>query len=393
MSKSKIVFVFGGLPHYYNKVLNKINNKYEVIVISPKNKNKTIGSGVLLSEEGINFKNIKLEEYNTYYGKPFFKDFYKTIANEKPFAIVIGWPYFLSLIFYPLMLIKLKYLKINIYSKEIPFTVPNYNTSLKDFKKECVESQKDAPMFKNIFIYFFLKIIRKILYTYIIDKAFIYIEKGIQILHSYGIKKENIIVTYNSPDNEDIFNSIESLKIKNNYPKKNSHRLIHVGRLVKWKNTELIIKAVDVLKEEYPDIELAIIGKGEEEENLKLLTNNLGLNNHIKFLGAIYDEETLSYELIKSNIYILAGMGGLSINEAMCRSLPIICSIADGTEKHLVFENFNGFYFENNNLQSLINTIKKGFNSNLEILGENSLNIIKNKININSVTNKFIENF
>ena len=56
-------------------------------------------------------------------------------------------------------------------------------------------------------------------------------------------------------------------------------------------------------------------------------------------------QKRLAKCFMKAQVYVLAGMGGLSINEAMCYSLPIVCSVCDGTEKHLVYENKNGHFF------------------------------------------------
>ena len=103
----------------------------------------------------------------------------------------------------------------------------------------------------------------------------------------------------------------------------NKHRIIHVGRLVKWKKVDLLINACSKLKEKYKDIELLIIGDGPQEEELKRLSKNLKFENNIKFLGAIYDEKLTGQYLLSSSIYVLAGMGGLSINEAMCFNKPI----------------------------------------------------------------------
>ena len=74
-TKMKVLFTFGGLPHYYNYVLSKLNNvkNIEIVVIIPKLKSKTLGEGVHQNSEGINFKVIELEEYITFYGKYFFK--------------------------------------------------------------------------------------------------------------------------------------------------------------------------------------------------------------------------------------------------------------------------------------------------------------------------------
>ena len=389
----KVVFLFGGLPHYLNKVLNKINAEpdIEVVVIVPKGSSLTFGSGVHQSEVGIDFKVIRLVESNAWYGKPFFKNFYPTIAAEKPDIIVTGWPYFLAYMFKPLLFLRLKIKGIKLCSREIPFTVPAYNETFEAFEKRCVDSQKNELIFKNRLAFWLLKLMRKYLYSFVFDKALLYTKQGVDIIHSYGLSKEKIAVTYNSPDTDEIFETIKAVRLNHPSIINKPHRLLHIGRLVKWKNVDLLIKAVEVLKPKYPNIELVIIGKGEEEVNLKTLVNTLNLNDNISFLGAIYEGEGQTIEFLKSGVYVLAGMGGLSINEAMAHGLPIICSVADGTEKHLVFEGENGYFFRDNNLESLVDAIDKMFSSDSVEMGARSKAIIEQKINLPFVSSKFIE--
>ena len=73
----KVLFTFGGLPHYYNYVLSKLNTvkNLEIIVVVPASKGKTVGKGVYQDAEGINFNVYELEEYKAFYRKHFFKDF------------------------------------------------------------------------------------------------------------------------------------------------------------------------------------------------------------------------------------------------------------------------------------------------------------------------------
>lgn len=390
----KVTFLFGGLPHYFNKVLNRINadEDIDVTVIAPQGQGATIGSGVNQTEEGISFKLVRLKEYNTWYGKPFFRSFSATINAIEPDIIVCGWPYFLAFIFNPLLLIRLKKKGIKLVSKEIPFTVPAWNESFADFDKRCVESQKDELIFKNRMAFFLLKLIRKYLYSIVFDGALLYLEQGVDTIHSYGLKKDKITVTYNSPDTEEIMKTIGAVKEKKgNELKKVPGRLIHVGRLVNWKRVDLLIRAVDRLKEKYPDINLVVIGKGEEETNLRQLVNTLGLESRVLFKGALYEGEPQTIEFLQSEVYVLAGMGGLSINEAMAHGLPVICSVADGTEKHLVFEGVNGFYFRDNDLESLVATIDRMFRADSGKMGAESQEIIRNRINIETVSALYIK--
>lgn len=127
----------------------------------------------------------------------------------------------------------------------------------------------------------------------------------------------------------------------------NYQRLIHVGRLVKWKRVDFLLKAIKDLENKFPQIELIIIGNGRENEKLKLFTEELGVRDRVMFLGAIYDSVLLAKYFLSSGVYVLGGMGGLSINEAMIFGKPVICSICDGTERKLMQNGRNGLIFIN----------------------------------------------
>jgi glycosyltransferase involved in cell wall biosynthesis len=90
-------------------------------------------------------------------------------------------------------------------------------------------------------------------------------------------------------------------------------------------------------------------------------------------------------------VYVLCGMGGLSINDAMCFAKPVICSVADGTERRLVREGFNGYYFENGDQGSLNEVVVKllGDSDKVTTFGVNSLEIIKNEVNIHTVLREY----
>lgn len=123
--------------------------------------------------------------------------------------------------------------------------------------------------------------------------------------------------------------------------------------------------------------------------------NKHDIEKNVKFIGSIYNPVTLGRYLNSSSIYILAGIGGLSINEAMIFEKPIICSVCDGTEKKLVREDFNGKFFKEDDLDDLVEKIDLLFGNKekLNQMGKNSLSIIKNEVNIHTVINGYIKTF
>ena len=97
----------------------------------------------------------------------------------------------------------------------------------------------------------------------------------------------------------------------------------------------------------------------------------------------------------ESSIYVLVGMGGLSINEAMCYSLPVICSVCDGTEKDLIQDGVNGYYFESGNADSLAKSIEHLLRNPqmMKAFGDVSLKKIQEEINLDTVSSRFVEAF
>ena len=120
--------------------------------------------------------------------------------------------------------------------------------------------------------------------------------------------------------------------------------IIFVGRLVPRKNIETLLSAVAKLSS--PEATLTIVGEGPLEQDLKALAKRLDIEERVRFLGGIYDERSLGTYLSQSTLFVLPGVGGLSLNTAMAAGLPIIHTFADGTEKDLVMEGVNGWFFD-----------------------------------------------
>ncbi|MEO0261910.1 MAG: glycosyltransferase family 4 protein [candidate division WOR-3 bacterium] len=75
--------------------------------------------------------------------------------------------------------------------------------------------------------------------------------------------------------------------------KKDKFILLTVANLVKRKGIDTVLRALNILKDEF-DFKYYIIGKGPEEKNLKDLTKKLDLQDRVFFLGEL-DEEKFKY--------------------------------------------------------------------------------------------------
>lgn len=173
--------------------------------------------------------------------------------------------------------------------------------------------------------------------------------------------------------------------------KREKNKIIFVGRLSSEKKVDVLVDAFAKISSKWLDTQLTIIGEGSQERYLQQKTHRLGLNKRIHFKGGIYDENLLARYLYQSSLFVLPGLGGLGLNTAMAMGLPVICTHADGTEKDLVLENYNGWHFDGT-VNHLSRLMEKALSDpvKLQMMGERSVKLIKNKFNIDNMIKDYL---
>ena len=71
--------------------------------------------------------------------------------------------------------------------------------------------------------------------------------------------------------------------------------MLNINRLDSRKRVDLLIQAFKQICDEFDDVVLVIGGVGPEEENLKALTKELNIQDKVKFVGYIKEEELWDY--------------------------------------------------------------------------------------------------
>jgi len=165
---------------------------------------------------------------------------------------------------------------------------------------------------------------------------------------------------------------------------------LFVGRIVKEKNLEILIKAAKKINKEIPNAKFIIAGKGPEENYYKELVIREGVDNLFKFLGFVPDSKI--YSLYKSaDVFIFPSKfetQGLSGIEAMASGLPVVG--ADYLAISEVIQNdYNGLLFDPDNVDDLIEKVimcvskKKSYSKNAIESAQ--------KYSIENTTNKLLE--
>jgi glycosyltransferase involved in cell wall biosynthesis len=128
--------------------------------------------------------------------------------------------------------------------------------------------------------------------------------------------------------------------------------LVCVSRLVKWKNIDLLIRAIQDTR-----YSLAIIGSGPEEASLISLAI---LNKNISFLGHLHSEHVKGI-LSKAKVFVLVSdYEGLSFSllQAMERSTPVIVSNIRGNTD-VVVDGVEGYVVDQNSSSDILNAIER----------------------------------
>lgn len=84
---------------------------------------------------------------------------------------------------------------------------------------------------------------------------------------------------------------------RRNFSKINTNKLVYIGLLSKAMGVELIIKALPKIIKKIPQIRLEVLGGGPEENNLRKISKEMGLEGYVKFYGWVKDKD-LKFKLM-----------------------------------------------------------------------------------------------
>lgn len=136
--------------------------------------------------------------------------------------------------------------------------------------------------------------------------------------------------------------------------------MITVGRLTKFKNIDIIIKAMRMMLDRGYHVKLNIVGDGEEKANLVLLAEEQGLGNHVRFLGGV-SQLQLDRLYAESQVYVSAALNepfGLALLEAMSHGLPVL-AINSGGPSEIVANGESGILIDHGLPSELAEAVKR----------------------------------
>ncbi|HYE63238.1 MAG TPA: glycosyltransferase family 4 protein [Phycisphaerales bacterium] len=102
--------------------------------------------------------------------------------------------------------------------------------------------------------------------------------------------------------------------------------ILYVSRFDPANRLDLLLRAAAKLAPDLPRLRVALIGKGQGQDEVRALADTLGIADRVRFLGAIYEEDSLAPWFLSSQVFCYPANIGLSILHAFGYSLPVITS-------------------------------------------------------------------
>lgn len=170
-------------------------------------------------------------------------------------------------------------------------------------------------------------------------------------------------------------------------------KLLTIGRLVEKKGHEYAIQAVAriVRKNKNRNIEYTIAGDGPLRNRLKSLVLELGMENHIKFLGDVEKKETIALYR-QADIFLLPSVTAsdgdqegipVVLMEALATGLPAIATYHSGIPE-LINDRKTGFLVPEKDISALAQALDYVLENPQEcsVIGREGRKLVEEKFNI-----------
>jgi glycosyltransferase involved in cell wall biosynthesis len=215
-----------------------------------------------------------------------------------------------------------------------------------------------------------------------------YSSQALAYFERIGIPGERRFRAVNCVDTERVASQIEAARervpgLRRRLGLEGRTVLLFVGALAPYKRVEDLIAVYAELRRERPELALVVVGGGGHRGALEGFAAEQGAAD-VVFAGEVVEDVAAWFQL--GDVFVLPGLGGLAISEAMVHGLPVVVPEADGSERDLVEEGGNGWLFRRGDRGELRRHLER-LAADAELrrrMGERSRWIIQNRYNIQS---------
>jgi len=174
--------------------------------------------------------------------------------------------------------------------------------------------------------------------------------------------------------------------------------LLSVSRLVPEKHFEFVLDALSRLVQQFPNLVWCVVGDGSARADLESRAGELGLDEHVRWLGAIYEERDLAPWFLSSWALVHPGGIGLTLLHAFGYGIPVV--VHDNVEDHwpeiAAFEcGRHGLSFSEGDVDAFcaaVSTLLTDENLRTQ-LGRNALQVAQVEYNTDVMSERFLSIF
>lgn len=157
-----------------------------------------------------------------------------------------------------------------------------------------------------------------------------------ELLHDQGVPSSRTHVVPNGTDPEH-FSPQSNPSIRKSLGLSDEPMLLTVGRLVRRKGVDTVMRALSKILQTHPDVAFVVVGTGPDESRLKKLSAELNLQGHVHFVGSVSQEALPSY-YSEADLFVMPACGdppdvegfGIVFLEANACGTPVIGARSGG---------------------------------------------------------------
>ena len=166
-----------------------------------------------------------------------------------------------------------------------------------------------------------------------VDHLIVPTQQMLSVLNGYGIRTSSTVIP--TGIHLDEFSGGDGARFRELHGiGRERPTLVTVSRLAVEKNIVFLLDVARVLVKEFPDLYFVVAGEGPDAPRLKQRARDLGLHDHVGFLGNL-DRSTQLLDCYKAgDIFVFASpteTQGLVLIEAMALGVPIVSTAVMGT--------------------------------------------------------------
>lgn len=184
--------------------------------------------------------------------------------------------------------------------------------------------------------------------------------QGDKVLACLGVNMDRVRFWMNGVDWKSFESLTKLLDARKQLALTAKHVLLCISRLESWKRVERSIQVLPDVVRDHPDTILVIVGNGSERERLQSIARELGVEQHVRFEGAVPHDgipQYLAAADVFLSFYDWSNVGN-PLLEAMMAGKCIV-TLNNGDTSRFIINNENGILLECDDLPKLPEVIRK----------------------------------